>query len=118
MITAQQVTDLAGFEFTLSYDPALLKAQSASIGSFLTNTGRTTSLLGPNIDNTAGTIHFGAFSFGTQPGASGSGPIALIRFQPLAVGTSALHWQAATLVNTAGANLPAAPVDGKIILIP
>ena len=65
------MTDLGSFQFTLIFSPAIVHAEGVELGDFLGSTGRNTSTLGPQINNEAGTVTFGGFSFGSQPGPDG-----------------------------------------------
>jgi len=112
----RDVNDFGGFQFTLHFDPAVLHADSASLGPFLGSTGRTVSPLGPDIDNDAGTITYGGFSFGSAPGPNGTGVIAHIVFVPQATGTSSLTWSDDTLSDTDGNAIPHGVLNGTITI--
>jgi len=92
-IVAQDVTNLGAYQVELTFNPAVVHVTTVTPGPFLGSTGRTVSPVGPAIDNGAGKVIFGAFTFGTQPGINGTGVLATITFQPRAKGTSALHLQ-------------------------
>jgi sugar lactone lactonase YvrE len=82
-ITVENVEGLGGFQFDVTYNPAVVIIENSSdvvLENFLGSTGRTTQVLGPIIDNTAGNLTFGGFSFGTPPGPSGSGVLATVTF--------------------------------------
>ncbi|MDM8516483.1 choice-of-anchor U domain-containing protein [Desulfobacterales bacterium HSG16] len=84
----ENVTDLGGFQFDILYDPAIVQIQAqddVTLGSFLESTGATGSPLGPVIDNSAGKLTFGAFAFGQNTGAEGSGILASVTFTVKAV---------------------------------
>ena len=49
-VVVDNVVDLGGFEFTVSFNPAVVQVQGVTPGSFLGSTGRTATPLGPNID--------------------------------------------------------------------
>lgn len=79
-------TDLYGYQFSLSYNPAILQAMSVSDGGLLGTTGNFTSGL---IDNTAGSLTL-VYDFlnGAVPGVSGPGMLASIIFQATGLGIS------------------------------
>lgn len=82
-VLIENVTDLGGFQFDINYNPSIVTivdASAVTLGSFLGSTERSTSPLGPNIDNVTGKLTFGAFSFGTTPGPNGNGILATITF--------------------------------------
>jgi len=60
----------------LNFDPAVVRVDNVTLGDFLGSTGRNTAPLGPEIDNDAGTVTFGAFSFGSEAGPSEEGVLA------------------------------------------
>ncbi|KPL20349.1 MAG: hypothetical protein AMJ93_12140 [Anaerolineae bacterium SM23_84] len=57
--------DLGGFEFALTFDPGVLRAEAVTLGPFLGSTGRTVSTVGPTINNAAGSLAFGGVSLPT-----------------------------------------------------
>jgi hypothetical protein len=110
------VSDLGGFQFTLHFNPNIVHADSASLGPFLSSTGRSASPLGPDIDNSAGTITFGGFTYGSQPGATGSGVIAHITFSPQGQGASSLTWSDDTLSDTQGNAISHTRANGSVTI--
>jgi len=109
------VEDLGSFQFDLTYDPAIVQATDVTLGPFLGSTGRSTGVVGPTIDNVGGLVTFGAFSFGSQPGPSGTGTLATITFSTAGVGTSFLDLQNSQITDTLGN--PQSPVteeDGTV----
>lgn len=112
------VVNLGGFEFTLSFDPAIVHVESMTVGSFLTESGRSITPLGPEINNITGIATFGAFSFGAQPAPSGSGPVAMISFSPVAAGTSTLALSEAQLSDPVGNAIPVSVQEGSIVVLP
>jgi hypothetical protein len=80
-VKVENVEDLGGFQFDVIYTPSVVTVENNSavtLGSFLGSTGRTATAVGPSIDNKAGKVTFGGFSFGTPAGPSGSGVLATI----------------------------------------
>ena len=115
-ITADDIEDLGGFEFDLSFDPNHLRIDDIALGDMLGSTGRSASKLGPSIDNTAGTATFGAFSFGSQSGP-GSGALAILTFTTLSTpGASQLELQDVQILNTQAQSQPAQATSGGIVL--
>jgi len=93
-IEIKKASNLGAFEFTLLYDKDILQltAGSVQLGEFLESTGRTAAPTGVNIqdDTNPAKLTYGAFSFGSVNGPSGSGVLATIKFQTLSKGTSDL----------------------------
>ena len=89
-VNISDITDLYGYQFTLSFDAALLKAGGFKEGAFLGTAGTTFSD-GGTIDNAAGTVSF-VFNtlVGTGPGATGSGELARFSFDTFGNGNAAL----------------------------
>ncbi len=113
-VSVSRVADLGGFQFTLRFNPAILRVDTVVMGSFLTGSGRTFTPLGPQIDNVAGTVGFGGYSIGAQPVLNGSGALARITFATLAVGSSNLHLENVSLTTPAAAQIAFASVDGSV----
>jgi hypothetical protein len=114
-VVVDNVTDLGGYQFTVSFNPAVLHVQSVTLGSFLGSTGRTAAPLGPTIDNTAGSFTFGGFSFGTAAGPNGTGTVAQITLQAMAPGSSALTFSNVQLTNTQAQVLgPLTTIPGSV----
>jgi len=105
-VTVSGVNDLAGFQFDLHFDPAIIQATGASVGSFLGSGGRGSGGVGPTIDNANGKVTFGGYSYGSQPGASGSGTLAAVSFAPQISGTSTLTLSNVQLVDTVSTEIP------------
>lgn len=99
-VVVDNVVDLGGYEFTVTFDPGVVQVQNVTLGPFLGSTGRTAAPLGPNIDHAAGSFEFGAFSFGTAAGPNGSGIVAQVTLQTVAPGSTTLIFTAAQLTNT------------------
>lgn len=91
-INIADIADLYAYEFTVHFDPSLLSATAVGEGGFLGTAGTTFSGAG-TIDNVSGTISF-IFNtlVGNVAGASGSGILANISFDALAVGGAAISF--------------------------
>jgi hypothetical protein len=98
-VAVDDVLDLGGFEFTMTFDPAVVKVQNVALGPFLSSTGRTVGAVGP-VTSTLGVCDFGGFSFGEFAGPDGTGTVAAVTLEALAVGSTNLTFTAAQLTNT------------------
>jgi hypothetical protein len=88
-ILVADVTNLGAFEFTLSFDPALVHFDSISPGPFLGSTQRTVSCLPPL--PAAGSVRYTCVTLGDEPdGPSGSGVLAVAQFSAVSGGTTIL----------------------------
>jgi hypothetical protein len=99
-VGVQNVSDLGGFQFTLTYDPAVVQFEQAVLTPFMGSTGREVLELGP-LDE-PGKVTFGAASMSTtgQRGPDGSGDLVVLTFTGLKVGISRLDFAQVLLVNT------------------
>ena len=109
--------DLQGFQFTLSYDATKVEFQSASVGGFLTSTGRTFGgSVGPATG--AGQVTYGASTNGATPaGPNGPGTLATLTFVATAPGTSALNLSAGKATDTKAAVSIPAYTNGSVTLV-
>lgn len=91
-VSIADIVGLYGYQFTLSFNPALLQATGNSEGAFLA-TGGSTYYDGGMVDNALGTISF-AFNTleGAVPGVSGSGSLAHYSFNVIDAGASLLSF--------------------------
>jgi len=87
-VNIDSVNDLYAFQFDVSFNPAVISATSLTEGAFLPAGGATFFIPGV-IDNTSGLISFTAdILLSAVSGVSGSGTLADLQFQALAVGAS------------------------------
>lgn len=94
------VEDLAGFEFNMGYDPAVIEVTDAGLGDFLEGTERLVIPVDPQISEEEGSVAFGALSVGQEAGVNGSGLLARITCRSLAEGRSDLILQKAEVFNS------------------
>ncbi len=113
-VVIANVADVGSFQLTLAFSPGIVDAEGAELGDFLGSTGRNVAPLGPDINNEAGTIAFGAFSFGEQAGASGSGVLVTLSFSPQAEGESDLSLQNVRVMNLILETIPVELQDGRV----
>jgi general secretion pathway protein D len=83
-INVDQIPDLFDYQFSLSFDPAVLAAQSVTEGTLFANTGD--SFFSPgSINNTAGSITTTDDTLeGKVHGVSGPGTLAIVQFTAIA----------------------------------
>lgn len=110
-IEIQNVCDLGAFEFSLSYDPALLQFASVTYESFIGSTGRAVQCFAPTV--LTGLVRASCVTLGAAPpGASGVGPLATVRFIPLALGSAVLDVHDVVLLAPNASTIPASVADG------
>ena len=108
--------DLGGFQLALDFDPAVVQVKEVTLGDFLGSTGRNIAPLGPEIDNDAGTVMFGAFGFESQPGPGGDGVLAVLTLTAQGMGSSPLHLENAQVADTGGQAQTVMVEDGRVIV--
>ena len=80
-IEIEDVFNLASFELEISFDTAMLQANSVTLESFLGSTGRTIFPVANTIDNDNGIIDFAVLTLGdTPPGPDGAGTLLSIEW--------------------------------------
>ena len=92
-VRAENVSDLAGWQFDISFDPSRLEALDVNEGDFLKTDGGATFFQSGRIDNTAGKIMGLIAGRISEGGVSGSGSILQVRFKAKSEGETevALH---------------------------
>jgi hypothetical protein len=99
------IADLYAYQFTLSFNPAVLQATGVTEGSFL-GSGGTTFFGAGTINNSLGTISFVFDSLiGAVPGVSGNGTLAHLSFNVASAGISALTFSDAVFLDSNAADL-------------
>jgi len=116
-ILATDVTDLYGWQFSLSYNPAVLQLSSVTEGPFLATGGITTFGSG-TINNTTGKVGFVLDVLqGTVPGVSGNGVLATLAFSVPQAGTSALTFSDVLFLNSALNTIAAQVQNGTVLAV-
>ncbi|NHZ33450.1 cohesin domain-containing protein [Massilia rubra] len=117
-VNISDITDLYGYQFTLSFDAALLKASGVKEGAFLSGAGTTFSD-GGKIDNATGTISF-VFNtlVGAGPGASGSGQLGLFSFDTFGNGNAALTFSDVLFLDANLNEIAVAADGGSVRVVP
>ena len=108
-IRAENVTDLAGWQFDIAFDPVVLEAIDMSEGDFLKTDGGTTFFQGGSIDNAAGKITGLSAARLSGGGASGTGTLLQVRFKAKSAGETELALQKFQFGSTTGDSIPAGP---------
>ena len=108
-IRAENVSDLAGWEFDIAFDPTVLEAIDVSEGDFLKTDGANTLSQSGSIDNAAGKIEgLSAIRLSTQ-GAVGTGTVLQVTFKAKAPGETELTLQNFEFAAITGQDIPAVP---------
>lgn len=116
-VVIEDVENLGFFQFDLTFDPAVVRVKSVALGEFLASTGRTASGVGPVIDNTAGTVTFGAYTVGTQDGPDGAGVLAEVTLTGVADGVSPLRLAKIKVLSAANTVIATFPSDQATVTV-
>ena len=108
-ILAEDVLDMAGWQFDIAFDPARLEALNVIEGDFLKTGGSTTFFQGGSIDNAAGKITaLNAARLAAQ-GATGTGSLLQVNFKAKSGGETKLELQNFQFGTVTGTLIPAGP---------
>jgi hypothetical protein len=114
-ITVEGVTDLASYEWQLTFDPALVAFVEVTNGPFLGSTGRSVFCPPPII--TPGSVRFGCATTGISPAPpGGAGVLSTVTFTAVAPGTSALALAFVSLSDPLANDIPAQVFDGSVTI--
>ena len=113
-IRGENVTDLAGWQFDIAFDPAVLEAINVTEGDFLKTDGGSTFFQGGNIDNAAGKITGLSAARLSAEGVSGTGTLLQVRFKAKSGGETELALQNFEFGTITGENIPAGPHEIRI----
>jgi len=108
-IWVRNVADLAGIEFKLSYDTAILTAKKVDYGGIF---GVTYFPLITKIDDAAGSLHYAIMEMFGEPGFTGDGKAAIITFSVDTEGESVLDLYSTRLGNSAAKAIGHLAIDG------
>ena len=108
-ILAENVFDLAGWQFDITFDPVILEAIDVSEGDFLKTDGGTTFFHGGSIDNVAGEITGLSAARLSAPGVNGTGTLLQVTFKAKSAGETKLALQNFQFGSVTGDSIPAGP---------
>ena len=110
-IRAENVFDLAGWQFDIAFDPAVLEALEVSEGGFLKTDGGTTFFQSGRIDNGAGKITGLIAGRISDGGVSGSGSVLQVKFRAKSEGETELALQNFLFGSASKESIPAGPLE-------
>ena len=110
-IRAENIFDLAGWQFDIAFDPTVLEALDVSEGDFLKSDAGTTFFQGGRIDNAAGKITGLIAGRIADGGVSGSGSVLQVRFKAKAEGETGLTLQNFLFGSVTEESIPAGPLE-------
>ena len=115
-IRAENITDLAGWQFDIAFDPTVLEAINVSEGDFLKIDGGSTFFQGGSIDNAAGKITGLSAARLSAEGVSGTGSLLQVKFKAKSAGETELALQKFEFGTTTGEDIPAGPREIRIVV--
>ena len=110
-VRAENVTDLAGWQFDIGFDPSRLEALDVSEGDFLKTDGGATFFQSGRIDNAAGKITGLIAGRISEGGVSGSGSVLHVRFKAKSEGETELALQNFLFGSASKESIPAGPLE-------
>ena len=105
-LTAENITDLAGWQLGVTFNPSVLSAVSVDEGDFLKKSGGATFFLEGTIDNIAGSIANVSGAYLGTGGVSGTGVLLSITFSAKKVGEGSLQLRDVHLGTPSGSAIP------------
>ena len=113
-IRAENVFNLAGWQFDIAFDPAILEALDVTEGDFLKADSGTTFFQSGRIDNTAGKITGLSAALIADNGVSGSGSILQLRFKAKSEGETKLTLSNFLFGSITEERIPAGPLEVRV----
>jgi len=112
-VVVEDVANLGAYQFDLTYDPAIVRFVEVHEGAFLGSSGRQVQCLPARTQE--GLIGLTCVTLGATPdGPNGSGVLTTITFEPVAPGSSPLHFARLTLTDPPGQALPSGAQDATV----
>ena len=105
---------MAGWQFDIAFDPAVLEANGVSEGDFLKMDGGSIFFQAGRIDNASGKITGLSAARLSQSGASGSGSLLQVRFKAKSESETKLALEDFEFGSITGENIPAGPLEIRI----
>ncbi len=115
-ISAENVFDMAGWQFDIAFDPTILDAINVSEGDFLKTDGGTTFFQAGSIDNVAGKITGLSAARLSAQGVTGTGSVLQVKFKTKSAGETDLVLQNFEFGAITGESLPAGPHQTQIVV--
>ena len=115
-IGARDVFDMAGWQFDIAFDPAVLEAINVTEGNFLKTAGGTTFFQSGSIDNASGKITGLSAIRLSDPGVSGTGPLLQVQFKAKSAGETELALHNLQFGDSTGESFAAGPHQTRIVV--
>ncbi|MXV85893.1 T9SS type A sorting domain-containing protein [Candidatus Poribacteria bacterium] len=115
-LNAEDMTDLAGWQGDIVFDPAVLKANAVTEGNFLKQKNGRTFFRKGTIHNKQGKIAGISAARTSQGGASGDGTLLSVRFTAHADGQTRILFRNFRAGSNTGKSIPATPIEMTVIV--
>ena len=121
-IRADNVSDFAGWQFDITFDPAALEAVDVSEGDFLKTDGGSTFFQEGSIDNASGKITGLSAALLSAEGVTGTGSLLQVRFKAKSPGEIVVTLANLEFGSIAGEEIPTSPneiiffVEGQLAI--
>ncbi|MYB64259.1 T9SS type A sorting domain-containing protein, partial [Candidatus Poribacteria bacterium] len=115
-LNAENITDLAGWQADIAFDPNMLEAVEATEGDFLKSEGAATFFQGGTIDNTAGKITRSFSARISESGVNGTGTLLSVTFKAKADGQTQVTLENFEFISITDDIIPTVPPNITIIL--
>ena len=113
-VRGENVSDLAGWQFEIAFDPAVLEAINVSEGDFLKTDGGSTFFQSGRIDNAAGKITGLIAGRISEGSVSGSGSVLQVRFKAKSEGETELALRNFLFGSVTKESIPAGPLEIQV----
>ena len=110
-LRTEDITDLAGWQADIKFDPAVLKVNSVTEGSFLRQSGGRTYFRRGTIDNTTSRIKGLSSLRISEGGVSGEGTLLSVKFTAIANGESRVSLRNFQAGSSTGETIPTTPPE-------
>ncbi len=115
-LTAADMTDLAGWQGDIVFDPAVLKANTVTEGGFLKQKNGRTFFRKGTIHNKQGKIAGISAARTSQGGASGDGTLLSVRFTAHTEGQTRIIFRNFRAGSNTGTSIPSTPIEMTLIV--
>lgn len=118
-VAVENVKNLGAFEFTVGYDPSLLRYVSVKEGPFLKSSGRASQC--PTIDVSGSSVRMVCVTLGPEPdGPNGNGVLATLTFLPLQASAvpAEITIQQVVLTDPMARTIPTGKQNGTVTVNP
>lgn len=115
-VRIRNANNVGSVPFHINYDPNIIQAIEAVEGGFLKQGGASTSFMFNPDDRRTGQAMLGYSRLGQQPGADGSGVLAIFRFKALDTGQTEITFSNNSVLDPSARPIPSIFNPGRVIV--